>query len=326
MNSKKRSLGGILLAFNLMAAACGGGSDAAADGDTAVLADDSAVLSDDAGAEIVEDDVETEVDEETAAEAPEEFDMVAAVNAYTSAIPEGFMAIKDVTAFKDAVEASSALVIDVREASEYAEGHIGGAVNIPIRTLAQSIDKIPTDTQVFVYCASGFRAGMATSSLRLLGYDNVLAYAPGWAGWTAAAEPVSTDAAEAEVVGAPEVAPEMLDAVDGFLSTIPEGWLSAGDAAKVTEAMDVGAFILDVRTAAENAEGQIPGATNVPLRTLPLNLDQIPTDTQVISYCSSGFRAALSIPVLHVLGHTNVKGFPGSWNAWTEAGLEVEAP
>ena len=66
--------------------------------------------------------------------------------------------------FKDALTAG-AYLIDVRETSEYAEGHIEGAVNIPLRTLTQNLAMIPTDRQVFVYCKSGYRAGLATSRI-----------------------------------------------------------------------------------------------------------------------------------------------------------------
>jgi len=38
-------------------------------------------------------------------------------------------------------------------------------------------------------------------------------------------------------------------------------------------------------------------------------------------YCQSGYRAALSVPILHVLGLTNAQGFPGSFSAWVAAGL-----
>ena len=179
------------------------------------------------------------------------FDLTASVDEYLSTIPAGFFAIGDVDVFKDGVEASGALVIDVREVGEYEEGHIPGAVNIPMRTIAANLDKIPTDRQIYVYCASGFRAGQVLSSLGMLGYDNVLSYKPGWNGWTDAGQEVSTDAAVAEVVGAPDIEPQLVAAVDGYLSTVPEGFLSAGDAATVGEARDAGGFMLDVRTTEE---------------------------------------------------------------------------
>ncbi len=49
----------------------------------------------------------------------------------------------------------------------------------------------------------------------------------------------------------------------------------------------------------------------------------IPTDVQVVSYCKSGWRAALSLPVLHVLGVDNARGFSGSCAAWTAANEPV---
>jgi len=252
------------------------------------------------------------------------FDIIGAVDAYASAIPAGFNAVGDITAFKDAVAASGALLVDVREVGEYAEGHIEGAINIPLRTLADNLNKIPSDRQVFVYCKSGYRASMALSSLGMLGYDNVLAFSPGWNGWTAAGEPVSTVTPAAEMYTVPDIPAELLAAVSGFLSTIPQGWLSAGDVTAVKDAIGAGAAVLDVRTAAEYSEGHIPNAVNVPLRELGARYDEIPTGTSLISYCKSGWRQGMSVPILHVLGISTAKGFTGSWKAWTEAAEPVE--
>jgi rhodanese-related sulfurtransferase len=309
---------GLLLALVLIVAACGGGDDAGSSDTTAAPLAQSTT---------------TEAPATTTTAAPADtttttvaaFDLVAAVGEYESNIPDGWMAVSDITAFKDAVANGNALLIDVREPSEYEEGHLPGAVNIPLRTLAANVDKIPTDRQVFVYCASGYRAGMATSSLRMIGYENVLAFPPGWKGWTAAGEETSTDAVEADVVGDPGFNPELVAAVDGWLSSIPDGWLTAGDVEAVKAAIDAGAFVLDVRTEAEYAEGHIPGATNIPLRTITAHMSEIPTDTQVIVHCKSGFRAALAMPVLGVLGFSNAKAFTGSYNAWVEAGEPVES-
>ncbi len=156
---RRRSLIATLLAFVLVLAACG--SDDSAD-TTTTVAPDSPLAS-----------TTTTVAEETTTTAPAEettttielFDVQAAVAEYAANIPEGWMAVSDTTAFKDAVEASGALVIDVREEGEYAEGHIMDAINIPLRTLGDNLDKIPTDRQVFIYCKSGWRAGLGTSSL-----------------------------------------------------------------------------------------------------------------------------------------------------------------
>ena len=254
------------------------------------------------------------------------FDLNASVDEYLSALPEGFLAVGDVDVFKEGVEASGALVIDVREVGEYEEGHIPGAVNIPIRTLAANLDKVPTDRQIYVYCKSGFRAGQALSSLGMLGYDNVLSYKPGWNGWTEAAQEVSTEAATAEVVGAPDIEPELLAAVDGFLSTIPEGFYSAGDPAAVQEASDAGAALIDVRTAGEFADGYIEGAANIDLRNIAKDIDAVPTDANVITYCGSGHRSAMAVAALHVLAADNVKGYGGSYTSLVDGGLPVTTP
>ena len=321
MNMLRRiSVIGLLLAFGLVAAACGDGeSTETTEGTVPPLETTTAAPTTEAPAATTEAPAET-----TTTAAPEpEFDLVAAVLEYESTIPEGWMNVGDVVAFKDAVEASDALVIDVRQPSEYEEGHIPGAVNIPLRELAANVDKIPTDRQVFVYCKSGYRAGVAVSSLRMMGYDNALSFSGSWLAWTGAEEEVSTEAAEAEVVGDPGFEPELVAAVDGFLSTIPDGWLTAGDVEAVKTAHEAGTFLLDIRTPGEYAEGYILDATNIELRTLAANMDQIPKDKQVIVYCKSGFRASLSVPVLHVLGFDNVKAFTGSYKAWVEAGEEV---
>lgn len=252
------------------------------------------------------------------------FDLVGAVDAYAAAIPEGFNAVGDITAFKDAIAVGGALVVDVREVAEYEEGHIEGAINIPLRTLSQNLDKIPTDRQVFVYCKSGHRAGMALSSLGMLGYDNVLAFPPGYAGWTNAGEPVTTAVPTIMTYTVPDIPAPLFAAVDSFLTTIPEGWFSAGDVTKVKDAVDAGAFLLDVRQPGEYADGHLPGAMNVPLRELASEYESIPTDVTVITYCKSGHRQAMSLPMLHVLGIATAKGFPGSYLAWTEAAEPIE--
>ena len=339
-NSKRRHpLMALPLVFALAIAACGGDDDATsettvADSPLAETTEPPAAETTEAPAPEATEPPATETTEAPTTEAPAPettapapaFDLVAAVDQYASTIPEGWMSVGDLAAFKEAMAAADPVLIDVREESEYAEGFILDAVNIPIRTLGQNLDKIPTDQQVIVYCKSGWRAGMAVSSLRMAGYDNVLAFGGGWDAWTGAEEEISTEAVEAEVFGDPGLQPEMVAAVDGFLSTIPDGFYTAGDAAAVSDAMDAGAFMLDVREPSEYADGYIPGAVNAPVRTLGSTDVEIPDDTSVIVYCKSGYRASLSIPILHVLGHDNVKGFSGSWLAWTEAGLPIETP
>ena len=78
------------------------------------------------------------------------------------------------------------------------------------------------------------------------------------------------------------------------------------------------------RTADEYAVGHIPGAANIPLREIAARYGEIPEDASVISYCKSGHRQAMSIPIMHVLGNTTSKGFPASYNGWVDANEPVE--
>ena len=67
-----------------------------------------------------------------------------------------------------------AVLIDVRGADEYRQGHIPGAVNIPLDSIDRVLAEYPKkDAPLFVHCLSGARSGRATSFLQRAGYSNV---------------------------------------------------------------------------------------------------------------------------------------------------------
>ncbi len=65
------------------------------------------------------------------------------------------------------------VILDVREDWEYAEGHVPGAVWIPLGELPTRLNDIPKDKTVVAVCRSGNRSSQATSFLRGQGFDNV---------------------------------------------------------------------------------------------------------------------------------------------------------
>ena len=67
-----------------------------------------------------------------------------------------------------------AVLIDVRTAEEYRDGHIDGSVNIPLDRIS-SVENTVKDksTPLYVYCLSGGRSGQAVSYLKQMGYTNV---------------------------------------------------------------------------------------------------------------------------------------------------------
>ena len=109
-----------------------------------------------------------------------------AVDSYLKSIPGNYYTVGKVEGLKQLLKQDNIFLVDVREPSEYALAHIGDAINIPLRTLAQNLDKIPKKQPVVVYCSSGYRCAMAVMSLHLLGYDNVRGFPPSMNGWEAA--------------------------------------------------------------------------------------------------------------------------------------------
>jgi hydroxyacylglutathione hydrolase len=78
------------------------------------------------------------------------------------------------------------VVIDVRNPGEWGASHIDGAVNMPLSQLAGRIDELPRDRKLIVYCASGYRSGVAVSLLRREGLTEVANLVGGLGAWEAA--------------------------------------------------------------------------------------------------------------------------------------------
>ena len=76
-------------------------------------------------------------------------------------------------------------LVDVREESEFAAGHIPGAVHLSKGTIERDIEgRIPdTDSEIVLYCGGGFRSVLAADNLRRMGYRNVISMDGGWRGW-----------------------------------------------------------------------------------------------------------------------------------------------
>ncbi|MUG93643.1 rhodanese-like domain-containing protein [Scytonema sp. UIC 10036] len=115
-------------------------------------------------------------------------DWKTAVDSYLKSIPEDYYAVGKVEGLKQILKRDNIFLVDIREPSEYASGHIGNAINIPLRALVQNLDRIPKKQPVVVYCSSGYRSAMAVMSLHLLGYDNVRGFPPSINGWKAAGQ------------------------------------------------------------------------------------------------------------------------------------------
>ena len=99
-------------------------------------------------------------------------------------VPDAAQAIRD-----------AGVVIDVREADEFAAGHIPGAIHMSRGLLEFKLSGSPAlaarDMPIVLYCKSGGRAALAACVLHEMGYLHVLSIAGGIDAWVASGGPVA---------------------------------------------------------------------------------------------------------------------------------------
>lgn len=113
-------------------------------------------------------------------------DLVAAAKAHVQevALAQAEQAIRDAD-----------VLVDVREADEYAAGHLAGAVHISRGMLEFKFSANPAlqsrDLKIVLYCKTSGRAALAAAALHDMGYLNVQSIAGGFDAWVAAGKPVA---------------------------------------------------------------------------------------------------------------------------------------
>ncbi len=94
------------------------------------------------------------------------------------------------------INREDAQILDVREASEFAAGHLPEARNIPVDKLADRIGELDKfkDKPIIVCCASGMRSGKACGELKKQGFDRLYNLAGGVDAWVGAGYPIKKGA------------------------------------------------------------------------------------------------------------------------------------
>ncbi|WP_322509845.1 rhodanese-like domain-containing protein, partial [Anaerolinea sp.] len=229
-------------------------------------------------------------------------------------LPDNFYTIKADKLNADLAEGKAYNLIDIRREDEYQKnGYIAGAVNLPMETLFDNLDKLPAkDAPIVIYCVSGHRGSIVTMGLRLLGYTNVINLAGGINAWKAAGFPLEGVVDWSALWG-------------DFLTNLPENFYTITAANLNTALAEKAPFLLDVREAAElEKDGYIEGAVHIPVREVLDNLDKLPAQDQpIVVYCASGHRGAFVMAALRFLGYTDVVNLAGGLNAWKKAELPV---
>jgi rhodanese-related sulfurtransferase len=74
------------------------------------------------------------------------------------------------------------VLVDTREESEWAAGHVAGAVHLGKGIIERDIEsKVPDkDTKLVLYCGGGFRSALVADNLRLMGYRQAISLDGGW--------------------------------------------------------------------------------------------------------------------------------------------------
>lgn len=90
------------------------------------------------------------------------------------------------------INREDAYILDVREADEFAGGHLPEARNIPLGKLAERIGELEKfkDRALLVCCAAGVRSGKACAALKKSGFTKMHSLAGGVDAWVAAGYPV----------------------------------------------------------------------------------------------------------------------------------------
>ena len=189
-----------------------------------------------------------------------------------------------------------AAVLDVRESSAFAAGHIPGSLNIGLKGSYASWGGSLLDPDVPLILVAGGREQAMEAVMRLarVGLENV-------AGW-----------------------------LDGGISA----WAAAGleldtlprlSVDELYAQLDADALqVLDVRAPAEYASGHVPRASNVPLPELESRAGELDRGAPLAIVCASGYRSSVAASILRRHGFRDLYDTVGGTSAWIGAGFPTD--
>lgn len=224
---------------------------------------------------------------------------VAATDTYQIIGHEELRAIVD-------AEVRNFLLVDSRNPEEYQEAHIPGAINIPEKEMDRFLGLLPADksTQIIFYC-NGVKCGKskkaAAKSIEL-GYSNIWVYSEGMPVWE-------------------EMGYSFYKSGD-YEKKIETTKISPQDLKKIMDAEPDSVVVVDVRDTEEFAEGHVPGAMNLPLKSFASGSGVLDKGKKIVVYCNSGGRSYGAYKKLMKLGYKNI--YQAIFADWKEAGLPVE--
>ena len=249
---------------------------------------------------------------ETEAAAKTEDTVTAAATDYFKNFPEDkhMASVADLFAKIDAGE--DRVIIDIRKPDDYAAGHLKGAWNIPYgAAVAESLDKIPDDTPVYVNCYTGQTSSQTVALLNAAGkfatniqsgWNNGISQEEGYEAYIDTEEAViPDDTYEVDPAIAAAIADYYKEATS---NTIASFNFKAEALKELVDAESEDYTILSIRREDDYKQGHIAGAMNIPFgKGMQEHFSEIPTDKPVVVYCYSGQTSSQTMAILRLLGY-----------------------
>ncbi len=191
--------------------------------------------------------------------------------------------------------AAGALLLDTREAAEYAVGHVSGAVNIGLNgRFAEGAGQVFPPDRDIVLVGDASLARESRIRLARVGFDRVIGQLD-------------------DLASVFTRHPHLVETAERF--TAQQLAMLLND--------EPGLQLIDVRNPGETEDGVIPGAQEIPLPTLVDALENLDPTLPIVTYCASGYRSLIAASVLRASGFESVGDLLGGYGAWDEAGLAV---
>ena len=200
----------------------------------------------------------------------------------------------DPVGFEVLANETSALVLDTRDASDFAKGFIPNSINIGVDgNFAQWVgEMIPDVKQEILLITDEGREEEVITRLSRVGYDHSIGYLKGgFASWKAAGKEVET-----------------------VTRLTPEDFIAY-------HAENKEDIIIDIRKKSEYDSEHLVRAINVPLNEINKHLEQFPKDKNFVLYCAGGYRSMIASSILKQRGWDNFSDVIGGFGELAKTDL-----
>ncbi|HEX6310877.1 MAG TPA: rhodanese-like domain-containing protein [Acidimicrobiia bacterium] len=182
-----------------------------------------------------------------------------------------------------------AVLLDTRDSSSFATGHLVGSVNVGLEgRYAEYVGSVVRPEEEVVLLAEPGTELEAKVRLGRIGYDRVA----------------------------------------GYVDRLYEAFQEHPELVQLSSRLTAGAFderrrtvaelqVVDVRNARETDDGSVPGASNIPLPRLRDEIDALDPARPTVVFCAGGYRSSIAASLLRHAGFDDVSDVLGGYSAWS---------